>query len=322
MQQKSTRGVQQHEVDAAADALLAERARPTVERVRAKIGRGSPNTVGPMLEAWFASLAPRLGVALASDGESASIPPAVRQAMDQLWRTALDGARVEMDVALTQERETLAAQHQELQQAREEHARQRAAATQHEAALRDALALAKNQVDEQAQRIAQLLANSQHTAQDLAASRASLAGLVQERDADRRRFDEQLALQADARARTEERHAASEKRLLEEVDRARQDAKVARAALQAAQELHQQSQHGLQQRIETLSSQCNQAQVELASLRERLASAEREAVLRLQQAQKIPAASAKGKPESDTRGPTTPRRKAGAGRVRQSKIRP
>jgi hypothetical protein len=50
MQTGSSRRVQQHEVNAAADALLAERARPTVERVRMKLGRGSPNTVGPMLE--------------------------------------------------------------------------------------------------------------------------------------------------------------------------------------------------------------------------------------------------------------------------------
>jgi hypothetical protein len=34
MQSKSTRGVQQADVDAAADALFAEHLRPTVERVR------------------------------------------------------------------------------------------------------------------------------------------------------------------------------------------------------------------------------------------------------------------------------------------------
>ena len=37
MQSKSTRGVQQHEVHAAADALVAERLRPTIERVRQKL---------------------------------------------------------------------------------------------------------------------------------------------------------------------------------------------------------------------------------------------------------------------------------------------
>ena len=51
MQSKSTRGVQQEDVWAAADALIAEGLRPTIERVRQKIGRGSPNTVSPMLAA-------------------------------------------------------------------------------------------------------------------------------------------------------------------------------------------------------------------------------------------------------------------------------
>ena len=45
-----SRGIQEADVFAAADALLAEGQRPTIERVRLKIGRGSPNTVSPMLE--------------------------------------------------------------------------------------------------------------------------------------------------------------------------------------------------------------------------------------------------------------------------------
>ena len=45
-----SRGIQEADVFTAADALLAEGKRPTIERVRLKIGRGSPNTVSPMLE--------------------------------------------------------------------------------------------------------------------------------------------------------------------------------------------------------------------------------------------------------------------------------
>jgi hypothetical protein len=48
------RGIQEADVLTAADARLAEGKRPTIERVRLKIGRGSPNTVSPMLEKWFA----------------------------------------------------------------------------------------------------------------------------------------------------------------------------------------------------------------------------------------------------------------------------
>ena len=43
-----------------AERLLAEGKRPTIERVRLKMGRGSPNTVSPMLERWFVTLGERL----------------------------------------------------------------------------------------------------------------------------------------------------------------------------------------------------------------------------------------------------------------------
>ena len=54
-----SRGINEQDVWKAADALLLEGARPTIERVRLKIGRGSPNTVSPHLESWFARLGAR-----------------------------------------------------------------------------------------------------------------------------------------------------------------------------------------------------------------------------------------------------------------------
>jgi hypothetical protein len=42
------RGITENDVWTASDALLLEGARPTIERVRQKIGRGSPNTVSPV----------------------------------------------------------------------------------------------------------------------------------------------------------------------------------------------------------------------------------------------------------------------------------
>ena len=53
---RSGRGIQEAQVWGAADALLHEGLRPTIERVRQKIGSGSANTVSPMLERWFATL--------------------------------------------------------------------------------------------------------------------------------------------------------------------------------------------------------------------------------------------------------------------------
>lgn len=46
---RGPRGVQMDDVWAAADAVLNQGERPTIERVRQQLGRGSPNTVGPML---------------------------------------------------------------------------------------------------------------------------------------------------------------------------------------------------------------------------------------------------------------------------------
>lgn len=95
MQSKSTRGVQREEVWAAADALIAAGERPTIERVRLKIGRGSPNTVSPMLESWFATLAPRLGVAASGGAQPAEngAPQALRQALDAIWLNAVKASR-------------------------------------------------------------------------------------------------------------------------------------------------------------------------------------------------------------------------------------
>lgn len=54
------RGITQDDVWKACDALLLEGARPTIERVRQKIGSGSPNTVSPFLETWFKNLGGRI----------------------------------------------------------------------------------------------------------------------------------------------------------------------------------------------------------------------------------------------------------------------
>ncbi len=45
-------GVPETEVFAAADAVLERGERPTVERVRQELGRGSPARVGALLDQW------------------------------------------------------------------------------------------------------------------------------------------------------------------------------------------------------------------------------------------------------------------------------
>lgn len=86
----STRGITSLDVDRAADALLREGSRPTVERVRAALGRGSPNTINPLLDAWWKRLSGRLD---AGPAALHRLPEPVLLAAEGLWMTALDDAR-------------------------------------------------------------------------------------------------------------------------------------------------------------------------------------------------------------------------------------
>jgi hypothetical protein len=78
------------DVDRAADALLREGERPTIERIRARLGRGSPNTINPLLDAWWKRLAGRLD---AGPAALHRLPEPVLLAAEGLWMQTLDEAR-------------------------------------------------------------------------------------------------------------------------------------------------------------------------------------------------------------------------------------
>ncbi|MCH3703382.1 DNA-binding protein, partial [Campylobacter lari] len=80
-------GITELDVWRASDALLLEGARPTIERVRQKIGRGSPNTVSPHLESWFRSLGARIQDPGAF-AAPAAVPEPVAQAAAHFWESA------------------------------------------------------------------------------------------------------------------------------------------------------------------------------------------------------------------------------------------
>lgn len=54
------RGLTELDVHDAADDIVSTGERPTVERIRAHLGTGSPNTVTRHLESWWASVGARL----------------------------------------------------------------------------------------------------------------------------------------------------------------------------------------------------------------------------------------------------------------------
>jgi len=89
------RGIGPAEVEEAAIALLRSGERPTTEKVRKRIGRGSPNNIAPLLDAWWERLFEKFrqtppeffGKAASSVPER--MPPAVASAAERLFLEAL-----------------------------------------------------------------------------------------------------------------------------------------------------------------------------------------------------------------------------------------
>ena len=229
MSMKSTRGVQQEDVRQAADLLIAEGLRPTIERVRQKMGRGSPNTVGPLLDVWFASLAGRLGLGGQKDDRQA--PEPVQQAAVMLWQTALQSAREDAMLAMAQEQQVLR-QHQSaitLQEADLQHQQEVLMARQH--AVDDALQVARSQLADMSARLDEAVMRLDLRDSDIAVLRDKLSAREKERDASLLTREEEARRHAEERSRLEARASANERRLLEGLDRERQEIKRLKTTL-------------------------------------------------------------------------------------------
>jgi chromosome segregation ATPase len=272
MQSKSTRGVQQDEIWAAADALLMDGLRPTIERVRQKMGRGSPNTVSPILEAWFASLGPRLG-AISTQEEAGDLPAPVWQCMTQLWDTAMFSAREQAAQELAKSRQLLAHERTELELQEVHLVREAQALNDRQAAVDEASDMAREQIVDLTTRLKESHALMTRREGEIDELRGRLSAAATQREADRRRIDEEAQRHTEERGRLEERAAASERRLLGELDRARQDAKQARLALAETERRSQTALKGLELLIQTRDDQLTQAQAALQSAQQALTSA-------------------------------------------------
>jgi hypothetical protein len=99
-------GVTERQVAQAADELLLRGERPTIERVRAELGTGSPNTLIRHLDAWWTEL----GCRLAKKQQQVAVPEApesVSDAASVLWRIALENAAQHVRADLEQQRQAL-----------------------------------------------------------------------------------------------------------------------------------------------------------------------------------------------------------------------
>ncbi|WP_051953372.1 DNA-binding protein [Xenophilus azovorans] len=282
------RGIQESDVFAAADALLAEGKRPTIERVRLKIGRGSPNTVSPMLERWFATLGERLVGTRARSGAAAGndaggmldvMPVGVRNAAKLLWETARREAEEIQRGELVSAREALQTQQDALAEAQAALAQREDAFAQARVSLDAALASSQQarealerQIKEHAIEAHRVRTGLEDEIRRLAALLAQAAEL-QERM--RREHADTLAAKDQDLRQAEARHDAHEKRLLAEVDRTRQAAKALEADLARERQRRIQSEEAAAQTLEvgrrTLRETQQIAQQVERELRERIA---------------------------------------------------
>ncbi|WP_293717256.1 DNA-binding protein [Stenotrophomonas sp. UBA7606] len=245
------RGITESDVHTAADELVAKGERPTVERIRAHLGTGSPNTVTRWLETWWKRLGTRLQSAR-PDLEDA--PAVLAELAGQWWELALKHAQEAARRELASSEQDLAAEREALEASSrlvtEELARM--------SAERD-LAITE-------ERIAATQASElQHLVDQL---QLQISELAEQRDLERRRADrtETARQELDARLNEALETAKSERegwteyvrsvenRALSDVDRARQELKDLQVQQSKASEQHRALEKQLRQDIQAAQS--------------------------------------------------------------------
>jgi hypothetical protein len=274
-------GVTENEVFAAADAVLARGERPTVERVRLELGRGSPARVGGLLDQWWARLAERLS----GETRLPALPGEVSQAFVAVWQQAIHLAQGVAEQGLVEQRKVLIAERERVAEI-EDQARQDAAQYRQQAAE----ALAGRQAAELRLADLELLLSQRQTQiEDLQQQRESL--VLERREAQQQNQTLQQDLQAlrlkaeqdvqSLRVKAEQERVAQESyvrgvedRAHREVDRAREEGKAMAIQLKAAGRQVEQ----LQRKVELQQSELNQVQQQAAAQQARAETLEQQLI--------------------------------------------
>lgn len=228
------RGIQQSEVDDAADTLLLRGERPTIERIRAELGTGSPATVNRMLDVWWNGLGHRL----AHSKAAMALPDApieLVQALSAVWEAALTKGREALEKEYASAKSGLEDLRQSLslEAAAAESAKQDADADRDRAihelqSTKALLQQAMTALETHRLRIDQLTDQVSR----LTTVNERLQAEVTENANRERRL---LAEAQQERATLETAHRAAQDRWMLELDRSRQNEKALNAQLRAAQ---------------------------------------------------------------------------------------
>jgi len=165
----------QARVNAAALALHERNVRPTVARVRAALGGGSPNELAPALRHWKTEVLPTLAPQAAESGSR--VPPQIADIVQELWTRATAAAMVELKggsgarqaIARSEDiqalRDQVASLRDQLQREAIAYGELRAQSARHEAIARETLGRVRDAEDRERKLLYQLGEAKQHAAE-------------------------------------------------------------------------------------------------------------------------------------------------------------
>ena len=262
---KTSRGIQEADVWAAADALLAEGQKPTIEKVRQHMGRGSPNTVAPMLDAWFGTLGARLGLNQQTQELRNSVPAEVLEAAHALWGSALQHAQ-EVAVQSLEAREKAAGEAESRLESLQAKLQQKEEGLiQQKNAMDAALKLAQAQREDLSRRLDEMQLQLTERDQWLEKQRLENAEQRKAQEVLRDQHRKELEAATQERQRLVEQFAGNERRMLADLDRSRQDVEKARkqqadaerSAQARYEELQMRHQHSEEELLSARAAQIN-----------------------------------------------------------------
>lgn len=256
---RSTR-ITADDVYQAADALLIDGQKPTIQGVRAKLGRGSPNTVQEHLDQWWSLLGSRV---MGSPGQPLTVPKSVSDALLNLWNLSLREAQTSLqETTATKE---AAAIEREAQLASRELsllARERTLEESH-FALRDSLNASASENQAYRERLTMIENDLADERQRLLDSRKILDELTEQLKSTHRELQVSLENRLRERSEANAYTAQVEARAAREIDRARQEIKEAKRRSSELEKAHVDA-------IKTLKDELGAKRRELDSVRNEL----------------------------------------------------
>lgn len=265
-------GVPENDVFAAADAVLARGERPTVERVRLELGRGSPARVGALLDQWWEQLAERLR----GETRLPGLPAEVAQAFVAIWQQAITLAQGVAEQGLASQRQVLMEEREALV-ALEARARLDVAQARQQTAE---AVMARQGAETRLADMEQLLAQRQTQIDDLRGQRDELLAQRNEARGQVENLQHQVhdtRVQAEQVREEQQRYTREvEDRAYREIDRTREENKGLTLQLKEShgkQQVLQQALVDNQAELSTAREQCTAAQLQWQAVMEQLEQA-------------------------------------------------